>query len=446
MNRRWYLSAFFLLLIDTMPAQNPIVPAGVYMADPSAHVWQDGKIYIYASVDENPEYYCSHRHHVLSSADMKTWQLHENSFASRGPYDQVPYSDQVLYAPDCWFFNGIYYLYFCLADVKNIEGVATSPNPIGPFSNAVNINLYGYNQIDPCVFVDDDGQGYYIWGQFTAKMAKLKSNMVEIDKSTIQDKVLTESEHFFHEGGYLIKRNGIYYFIYAHMGRAAMPTCIGYATSLSPMGPYTYGGVIIDNDHCDPDNWNNHGSIVEFNGKWYVFYHRATHNSQMMRKACVEPITFNTDGTIPEVEMTSQGAGGPLDALNRIDAERACLLFGNVRIERFLHDNEQLGGIHNRDRVVYKYLDFGSGADSVTVCIMPGSSPGKIDLALDMPWKESIGTVELTGDVRNKEWKTVAAPVKRIAGIHALWLRFYGEGENLFAVDWIQFNKQYEKK
>lgn len=47
-----------------------------------------------------------------------------------------------------------------------------------------------------------------------------------------------------------------------------------------------------------------------------------------MWKACVEPIRFNLDGSIGEVEMTSQGAGPPLDARKPIDAERACLLFG----------------------------------------------------------------------------------------------------------------------
>ena len=84
----------------------------------------------------------------------------------------------------------------------------------------------------------------------------------------------------------MTKRNGIYYLVFADISRAGMPTCLGYATSKSPFGPYQYRGVIIDNDHCNPGNWNNHGSIVEFGGKWYVFYHRSTQGSVMMRKAC----------------------------------------------------------------------------------------------------------------------------------------------------------------
>ncbi|NEW85167.1 MAG: family 43 glycosylhydrolase, partial [Mariniphaga sp.] len=305
-------------------SQNPIVPAGIYIADPSAHQWKDGKMYVYGSRDESPDYYCSHNHDVMSSSDLKSWHITENSFASKGNNDQVSYSDDFLYAPDCQYKNGVYYLYYCLANNTKTEGVATSKSPTGPFMNGTNIKVFNHNEIDPCVFIDDDGQAYYIWGQFTAKVARMKPNMMAIDSSTIKDNVVTEKEHFFHEGGYMVKRNGIYYFIYAHMGRAGRPTCIGYATSKSPMGPFKYGGVIIDNDHCDPGCWNNHGSIAEFNGKWYVFYHRSTHGSNTMRKACVEPITFNADGSINEVEMTTQGVSAPLMANTELDAARAC--------------------------------------------------------------------------------------------------------------------------
>ena len=210
-----------LFILNCLKAQNPIVPAGVYIADPSAHVWKDGKMYIYGSRDESPDYYCSWTHHVLFSSDLKTWTICENSFASKGKGDQVSYSDDILYAPDAQYRDGIYYLYYCLASPTNTEGVATSQSPEGPFVNGRVINTMGINEIDPCVFIDDDGQAYYIWGQFTAKMAKMKPNMIEIDSSTIRDNIVTEKKHFFHEGGYMVKRNGIYYFVYAHMGRAA---------------------------------------------------------------------------------------------------------------------------------------------------------------------------------------------------------------------------------
>ncbi|RPI41739.1 MAG: carbohydrate-binding protein [Bacteroidetes bacterium] len=377
----------------SLQSQNPIVPPGVYMADPAAHAWVDGRLYLYCSVDEDTGYYCSHRYHVLSTADLVDWQLHENTFASRGEGDGVGYNDALLFAPDCQVKGDTFYLYYCQPD-QHSEGVAVATSPSGPFHSASGIHLKGYNQIDPCLFVDDDGQAYYTWGQFTAKMARMQPGMRNLDTTSVRDSILTEEEHFFHEGGHIVRRNGIYYFIYAHTGRAGMPTCIGYATSRSPMGPYRYGGVIIDNDHCDPGNWNNHGSIAEFNGRWYVFYHRATHNSKMMRKACLEPISFNADGSIDEVEMTSQGAGPPLEAIRTIPAEIACLLHGHVRITAFGPGNEGLSGIRSGDRAAYKYVDFGKGVDSVMVRVKPGPGGGTVRMTADTPWGRHIATAE----------------------------------------------------
>lgn len=438
---------FGILLLSLVPAgntvaQNPIVPPGVYIADPTARQWGDGRVYVYGSRDESPDYYCSHRYHVLSSSDLKSWTLHENTFASKGPGDEVPYSDEILYAPDCVYRNGKYYLFYCLASREDTEGVAVSDSPTGPFRRGQVIDVAGVNEIDPGVFIDDDGQAYYVWGQFSAKMAKLKPNMTEIDLFTMKDGVLTEKEHFFHEGGFLTKRAGLYYFIYAHMGRAARPTAIGYATSRSPMGPYRYGGVIVDNDHSDPSVWNNHGSIAEVNGRWYVFYHRATHGSKMMRKACVEPIAFAPDGAIPEVEMTTQGAAGPLSALARMDAERACLLHGHVRIEAIASDNEQLGGVRDGDAAAYKYLDFGQGVGRVTLRVAPVGAPARIDLALDSPWGPSIGALDVPGGGDGRTWTTMTGKVQGATGVRALWLRFSGTaGVELPRVDWFVFER-----
>jgi beta-xylosidase len=428
---------FFLLI--SIHAQNPIVPPGIYIADPSAHVWNDGKLYVYGSRDESPDYYCSWSHHVLSTSDLKTWILHENSFASKGPGDQVPYSDDYLYAPDAQYKDGTYYLYYCLANWTHTEGVATSPSPTGPFMKGRRIRTGGINQIDPCVFIDDDGQAYYIWGQFTAKMARLKPNMMEIDSTTIRDNIVTQQEHRFHEGGYMVKRNGIYYFVYAGLSMHDMASCISYATSHSPWGPFTYGGIIINNDHCDPGNWNNHGSLVEFNGQWYVFYHRATHGSYTMRKACLEPITFKADGSINEVEMTTQGAAGPLDARKQMDAERACLLHGNVRIEAVAADNEALTGIREGDKAAYKYLDFGTGVKKVVFNVAPGADPGSITLAIDNPWAWGGPTIQVPGGGDGNTWTTVSLAIPNITGVHALWLRFSTKGSQSFKVDWFRF-------
>ncbi len=274
--------------------------------------------------------------------------------------------------------------------------------------------------------------------------------MTEIDTTTIVDNLITEKEHFFHEGGYMVKRNGIYYFIYDDMSRKGMPTCIGYATSKSPFGPFKYGGVIVDNDGCDPANWNNHGSIVEFKRKWYVFYHRTTNGVINSRKACIEPISFNQDGSINEVEMTTQGAGKPLDAFSKIEAGRACLMFGNVRIEYLSFDetnplnpsnNDQLGKIENKDWAAYKYIDFGAGAKTVTVCVAPGAKPGKIQFKLDNVWGAPIGTLEVPGVGDGKTFTTLSTDINLAKGVHSLYINFTAHENESFNVDWLEFKK-----
>lgn len=166
---------------------------------------------------------------------------------------------------------------------------------------------------DPDLFIDDDGQAYLFWGQANAKGAKLSKDMLSIE-GEVHEKLLTYNEHTFNEGSSVRKRNGIYYYVYAGHQRHGESNCatLNYATATSPLGPYTYRGVIIDNWGSDRNLVNNHGSIAEIDGQWYIFYHRPTHASSSMRKVCMEPIVFNPDGTINEVEMTTQGCGGLL--------------------------------------------------------------------------------------------------------------------------------------
>lgn len=439
---RLFLSVVLLLLMGGTHAQNPILPIGTYIADPSAKVWDDGRLYIYGSRDESTAYWCSYDHYVVSTNDLINWRVDTDAFWSKGPNDAVPYNDAPLYAPDCQYFDGKYYLYYCQPDRTSPEGVAVSDSPVGPFKTGKAIDLDGYNQIDPSVFVDDDGQAYYIWGQFTLKMAKLNPDRMSIDKTTIKDSILTESEHYFHEGSYLTKRNGIYYLVYADISRAGMPTCIGYATSKSVYGPYKYGGVIIDNDHCDPGVWNNHGSIVEFKNQWYVFYHRSSQGSDKMRRSCIEPIYFNEDGSIHEVEMTSQGAGKPLNAFDDIEAERACLLYGKAYLKLWNESNEAITGIQMADRCAYKYIDFGNGeGKQVEFIVKPGSSPKTIRINIGKSWHRNIAVVEVPAKSNEEEWITIKADLQPVEGVHELWLTFMGQGDDLFAVDKFRFVK-----
>jgi len=431
---KWTLCFLFNVFIVVAQAQNPILPPNVYFADPSAKVFPDGKLYIYGSLDEVDGQWCSTTHHVVSTSDMIHWDLSKNVFSSVGSNDEVPYNDALLFAPDCQYKDGKYYMYYC-QPADHAEGVAIGNSPIGPFKGGKALNVGKHQQIDPCVFIDYDGQAYYVWGQFSMKMAKLNADMVSLDESTIIDNVLTEKEHHFHEGSFMTKRNNIYYLVFADISRAGIPSCLGYATSSKPMGPYTYRGVIIDNDHCDPGCWNNHGSIAEFKNQWYVFYHRNSQESKMMRRMCVEPISFNADGSIPEVEMTSQGAGASLNAFETIDAYRACSFFGRVRLILDGDGAAIMTKVRNQDKAAFKYVDFGNGeAKTVRFLVRPGEKPGVISVVTDKTDQPAIAVVQVPACNQDNKWITVTADVRKVKGKQGVWLSFKGDGDDLFEV------------
>ncbi len=423
--------------------QNPIVPPGLFIADPEAHVWSDGRIYVYGSRDESNDYWCSYSHHVLSSNDLKNWTIVENAFASKGANDQVPYCDHLLFAPDCAYKNGIYYLYFCSPDKQlYTEGVATSSSPLGPFKNGK--HMVGANEIDPAVLVDTDGQGYFLWGQGKPKMAKLSADMLSIDKSTLTFPLDSAGNEAFHEGSSIRKIGDWYYLVFADDSRNHKPTCLGYAMSKNPMGPYTYKGVIIDNIGADPAVWNNHGSIEMFDGQCYVFYHRSSHNSQKFRKACIEPVTIAKDGTIAEIEMTTQGAlGHPIAANEVMDAARACLLSGSVFISDLAEADvlsEGLTNISDGDFAVFKYLMF-DGREASFRVKTSFSKGGVIEIRLDRPDGIKIGECRLPGFVPEMPFAITDCKIKRTIGKHAVYLVFRGDIGSQCFVDWYNFGR-----
>ena len=435
---RGLYTLLFIVFSLTSKAQNPISPPGVYIADPSAKVWGD-TLFIYGSLDKSCNYYCSKEHHMMYTTDMMEWHIKEGIFHSEGPNDEVEGSDKLLFAPDASRKNGNYYLYFCMPDRDFSEGYATAKSPFGPFKNGQKIDLGGFNEIDPAVFTDDDGQVYYLWGQFTLKMALMKPDMSGPDLSTIRDSVITEAEHFFHEGAYLTKRNDTYYLVYADMSRADQPTCIGYATSNTPFGPYKYGGVIIDNSFSNPGNWNNHGSMAQFKGQWYVFYHKSTHGCYTMRKACIEPIEFLKDGSIPEVPMTSQGAAPPFGKGDTIDAASACIILGNSRIIANGNNKEVLTDIQKKSKIAFKYVDFDQEISSIKLAVK-AFEDGGIIVKADKPWGKTLGTIHVPPG-QEADWEIVTSKIdtKGINGVKGVWLVFWGDGENIMEIDWLHF-------
>ncbi len=407
---------------------NPILPKHYYIPDVEARQWQDGRMYLYGSYDISGDTtYCSRKYHVFSSDDLVHWTDHGPSFKLARSHAQ---DANRLYAPDCIYKDGQYYLFYCANN--GAEGVAVSDRPEGPFDQAWALEGADGDGIDPAVLVDDDGHIYYFWGQFELRGARLTDDLSAIARRTFTPQILTEAAHGFHEGASIRKHDGIYYLVYTDISRGRA-TSLAYATSTSPLGPYTKRGIIIDNTGCDPETWNNHGSIAPFNGQWYVFYHRASQASRFNRRVCVEPIHFNADGSIDEVPMTTQGVSAPLDATQPVAAYRACLLSGGIRSAP-LHRTpandgyqERLTWIHDGDWAAYKYLGFSE--DIQTFCATVGSPKGggKLEVRSDHRMGPLLCTCDLPNTGGWAMWQTIETTLHLpITGVHAIYLVFKG--------------------
>lgn len=298
------------------------------------------------------------------------------------------------------------------------EGVAVSDTPYGPFRDAVPVEHVDLGGIDPAVLVDDDGKAYYFWGQFCLKGARLKEDMKSLDMSDYQPEVLDEKNHGFHEGACIRKYGGRYYLIYTDTSRGRA-TCLSYAVADAPLGPYRKGGTIIDNIHCDPGTWNNHGSLAEFNGNWYLFYHRSSQNSQFNRRMCAEPVVFTREGELKEVEMTSQGCGIPLPAPGKIDACRACLVRNGVYITQ-AEQGEILSHAVNGSWAAYKYVDFRE-PENCEILAASASGGGIVEIWAD---QQKIGECEVTSTGSWKEYHTFTCKITPVNGRKTLFLVF----------------------
>ena len=283
--------------------KNPFI-TNMYTADPSAHVWADGRLYIYASHDIDPPRGCDlmDQYHVYSTNDMVHWTDHGEILRA----SQVPWGTpdgNFMWAPDCAYKNGKYYFYFPHPSGSPWNntwkiGVAVSTKPASDF--AVQGYIEGLESlIDPCVFVDDDGQAYlYYGGGGECKGGKLKDNMMEVDGSMQQMSGLVD----FHEASWVHKRKGVYYLSYAdNYNGNNKGNQMRYATSNSPLGPWIYKGLYIGQTGSS----TNHGSIAEYKGKWYAFYHNsAVSNFDWLRSVCVDTLSYTPNGNIIKVIQT----------------------------------------------------------------------------------------------------------------------------------------------
>ncbi len=317
------------------PISEPLV-SHIYTADPSAHVF-NGKIYIYPShdiesgvkEDEEGGHFDMKDYHILS---MKKIGGKVKDHGVALDIKDVPWAGRQMWAPDAAYHNGTYYLYFPVKDKQDIFriGVATSNKPTGPFK-AEPEPIKGSYSIDPTVFKDTDGTYYMyfggIWGgqlqrwddnKYNAKAelkkpdevaylprvvkmnADMKSFAEEVKEVRLVDKngkPFTEKDNDkrFFEAAWMHKYNGKYYFSYS----TGDTHNLCYAIGDNPYGPFTYQGILLK----PVQGWTNHHSIVEFKGKWYLFYHDVQISGKThLRNVKVTELKYNPDGTIQTIE------------------------------------------------------------------------------------------------------------------------------------------------
>lgn len=310
----------------------------MYTADPRAHVFE-GRLYIYpshdidAGVEENDDgdHFDMVDCHVLSM-DEVGGEVTDHGVALH--IDDIPWAGRQLWSNDAAFKSGTYYLYFPLKDDDGVFriGVATSPSPSGPF-RARPIPMKDSFSIDPCVFEDTDGRHYMyfggIWGgqlqrwrsgtydpdvppepddanpAIGPRVARLRDDMLELAEAPREVSIVdgegnpvsgADHDRRFFEASWMHKYRGRYYFSYS----TGDTHRIVYATGDSPYGPFTYQGVVL----TPVLGWTTHHSIVEFKGKWHLFYHdcELSGGKTSLRNIKVADLRYAEDGSILTVE------------------------------------------------------------------------------------------------------------------------------------------------
>ena len=282
----------------------------LYTADPSAHVWNiDDKeiLYVYASHDMEPHRGCDRmdRYHVFSTEDMKTWTDHGEILNADDVRAQAGWgSDGFMWAPDCAYNPSDQTYYFYFPHPENNEnwdttwriGVATSKYPDRDFK--VVSWIQGMPKyIDPCIFVDDDGQPYiYNGGSAKCFGGKLrKDDWTKLDGEMVPMEGLED----FHEATWVHKHNGKYYLSHSDNNDHREGNYMRYTVSDSPLGPWKAMGIYMYPTGAE----TNHGSIVDFKGKSYAFYHTANYSGRgALRSVCVDELKYNPDGSINTVQ------------------------------------------------------------------------------------------------------------------------------------------------
>ena len=449
-------------------AFNPFHPSWEYIPDGEPHVWGD-RVYVYGSHDRFNGYVFCMNDYVCWSApvdDLSDWR-YEGVIYPKVSDPRNRDGKMCLYAPDVTRGpDGRYYLYYVL-DKVSVVSVAVCNTPAGRYKFLGHVKykdgtLLGERegdepQFDPGVLTE--GSVTYLYTGFCGHKDKSRTGAMamalDTDMLTITEEPVfivpgdfygkgTSFEgHEYFEAASIRKIGGTYYFVYSSSPMHEL--C--YATSRHPLEDFEYGGVIISN--CDknidtykpankPMNYpdaNNHGSIEYINGKWYVFYHRHTNGTWFSRQGCIEEIHLEDDGSIKQVEMTSQGAScKPLVGKGEYPAYIACHLFSTgddtlapslmPKITQDGRDGDEEQGfvtnITNSTGVGFRFFDC-KDIKEITVTTR-GYNTGAFEVRLS--WDgEPFGIIPI---VSSNVWEKFTADVTIPNGVQSLYFVYKG--------------------
>jgi arabinoxylan arabinofuranohydrolase len=442
-----------IILIAMLPlgikAQNPIVQTN-YTADPAPVIY-NGTVYIYTSHDEDntvKNFFTMNDWRCYSSTDMVNWTDH-------GPilsYKVFEWSRGDAWAGQCIYRNGKFYYYLPVNQKNggNAIGVAVSDSPTGPFKDALGKPLLvGYGYIDPTVFIDDDGQAYLYWGNPNLWHVKLNEDMVSYNQEPgivkedlnvgnfgYRAKKIDNRTSSYEEGPWLFKRNSLYYLVYPAGG---VPEHLAYSTAKSITGPWSYGDTIM---HVIKEGgaFTNHPGYIEFKGKSYLFYHNAAlpGGGGFKRSVCIDPFTFNSDGSIPLIASTKEGvieSASNLNPFKRVEAETIGWEEG-IETAKDEKTGVYVTNISKGDYIKVRCVDFGKGAKTFEASVASIKEGGSIEIHIDSSTGTLLGTCDIKSTGGATNWVVQTCKVNKIKGVHDLYFVFKGGEDDLFNFDW----------
>ena len=422
---RLILLLSLVCLTSVVTAQNMPLVQTKYTADPAPMVYND-TVFLYTTHDEDTANGFEMYDWLLyTSTDMVNWTDH-GAVASTKDFKWRS-RDNGAWALQVVERNGKFYMY-CPLHGHGI-GVLVSDTPYGPFKDPIGKPIVwdksNWYDIDPTVWIDDDGQAYMYWGNPYTYYARLNEDIVSLKDSVVRLPYHIEN---YQEGPWFYKRNGFYYLAYAS---TCCPEGIGYAMSDSPTGPWTSKGYIM---RPTDRSRGNHPGIIDYKGHSYVFglnydiMHLETMEHHERRSVSAAEITYNSDGTIQEVPYwLDQQPLEQLEYLNpyrRVEAETMNWGYGLKTEKRADGNGMVVTNIDNRKYIRLRGVDFGRKGAKRFIASVSSDGGGTIELKLDSDKNPPVAQLHIEGTGGTDHYREMSCNVRNMKGVHDLYLCF----------------------